>query len=206
MNAHEMSWFEAFNVVNDFLRFQGDQVEVRAWERFLESPFPHLIGQAAVDGERLVDAVAGWDGEGVEQLLFRLTKVVEQLPRLIRGQGDGQPAADYLGHVVMLWELAALQRVGNMGILERIGSWIEQDDVLRGAIQARRELVLAGGQNGKRGPGVQARPVIVMGQPATDSVLFEGFDEVYQPGYCEECGAELPVDNCCIVCDWRNGE
>lgn len=194
---NDMSWFEAFAIVNDFLRYQGDEMEVQAWDRFLESPFPHLVGQVAADGEKLAKAVDAWDGQGVEQLLFRLVQVVEQLPRLIGGEANAP--ANYLNYVVRLWELAALHRAGNAGIVNQVFAWVEEDARLREAIAAHRLKFI---NEVRVGVGRGAVPVVVMGK----EVLFDGIDEgFFQPDYCDRCGCELDTGGNCWLCGVGDG-
>lgn len=147
----DLSWFEAFVLVNDLVRYQGDEVEIKAWEKFLESPFPHLFGQVASDGERFAAAAKVWDGQGVEYLLFRLLKVIEQLPELI-GREDGKGR--------------------------------------RMVRRARRAL-----------PFVDMTSTVPRHLDMLEDQLFDGFDEgVFQPDYCEDCGAELDTGGNCLVC------
>ena len=109
---------------------------------------------------------------------------MEQLPGLLGRQGEAGP---YLEYVVRLWELAALQRVGNDGIVSQVSKWAAQDDVLRLAIREYRQQALK--------------------QPANRwvaSYASKGdMDEVFQPSYCDDCGAELDVDGVCVVCEVR---
>ena len=181
----ELSWFEAMGVVDGHMR-GGDEELMEAWLVFLRSPFPHLFGKAARDGERFVATAEHYDGRGVEHLLFRLAQAVEALPGLVGVQGP----APYLKQLVALWETVASQGAGEMGVINKVFAWAEEDAELREAILVRRRWAMKQRRN-DLGPGCKPVPIVVMGKSV---------DEAYQRAYCDDCGMELSVDGECVNC------
>ena len=142
----ELSWFEAFSVVDGHLKDAGDDALGAAWQRFLEWPFPILRYRGVGDVERFLATADVRDDQGVELLLFRLVKAVEQLPDLIGGQ--------------------------------------------------RREALRQSATNDP-GPGRRAVPIMVLGKEVSPVPV----DEMFQPDYCDDCGAELHPSGDCRVCE-----
>lgn len=89
-----MNWFESLLTVDRHMRQQDDDELSTAWQRFLESPFPHIWGfppseDGAAQNESLKGAhqflktAMNWRGGGLELLIFRLVQAIEELPILM---------------------------------------------------------------------------------------------------------------------------
>lgn len=181
----EMKWYEAFTLLDDYIKGGlNDEVD-QAWQTFLQSPFPHLNSRAAKSAEDFLATAEHYDGKGTEYLIYRLTKVVEDLPALLNIEPQPSP---YLQMVVQLWELMVAR--GGDPLAIDIYAWSEQYPELREALLVR-----------KRTRELKARvkeqswlymPVVVNGKPV---------DEAFQTAYCDECGAELGTDGQCQICN-----
>ena len=184
----EMTWYQAFDLVNAYLKEQQDEELEQAWHTFLQSPFPHLNGRAGRSVEDFLATAEHFEGKGAEYLVYRLTQVVEQLPAMLGGAPGPGP---YLQMVVELWDLVALK--GGMGaaVINQIFEWAETDEELKEALLVR-----------KRDQRLREKvdqldwhfmPVMINGQAV---------DEAFQTGYCDDCGYELDPDGKCPICNW----